>query len=57
MATIIKIINGIRNYSNPNNPESKCTECGVQMNNSIPPYDIPCQNCYEEACVAWGYKR
>jgi len=48
MTTIVKVINGIITYVDPDNPESKCPECGVQMNNSMPPYDIPCQSCYEK---------
>ena len=55
MALVIKVINGITNYSDPENPESKCPVCGTLTGLPIPPYDVPCKPCYENSMREAGY--
>ena len=56
MTLVIKVINGITNYSDPENPESICPICKTLTGLPIPPYDIPCNPCYQEASREAGYR-
>ena len=56
MTLVIKVINGIRNYSDPENPESICPVCKTLTGLPSPPYDIPCNPCYQEASREAGYR-
>ena len=49
MPYTVKIINGIPHHTYPDNPESKCPTCGTLTGLPIPPYDVPCQSCYENS--------